>query len=319
MKSSTRFGGSLNAPIESLIRAMDSLIDGDMAVDLLIACGKQAIGPVGEFLLDGKPRTIALPRRRAARVLGHLDARSVLLAYFEKVELPRDAAVLFAEDAVRSDVARELMRWRDEETFQTLLRATRRRATFGLIEALGEFRRPETIPLLFESLEDDLCRAAAFPALLKTPGETHQYAVLCLRGEVRTTLEGTQSARRRRGVLELLRKLKSESFEWREVSRFLQDRDPAVVICTASLGFRVAHKDELPEIVRALFRVAAKLNWLQEDEMIHLLDEHQQLARSVGKQILADLRARGEHTNWLSPTWRILGHLVPIDNPRSGR
>jgi hypothetical protein len=43
-----------------------------------------------------------------------------------------------------------------------------------------------------------------------------------------------------------------------------------------------------------------------------LLDEHKALAHSVARQILADLRAHGQHVNWLSPTWRILWHLEPI-------
>jgi hypothetical protein len=86
----------------------------------------------------------------------------------------------------------------------------------------------------------------------------------------------------------------------------LEDDDPTAVICAASAGFRVAPQEEFPRIVRALFRVMHKLNWVQENEIIHLLDEHKTLAHAVAKQILADLRAQGEYVNWLSPTWRIL-------------
>jgi hypothetical protein len=93
----------------------------------------------------------------------------------------------------------------------------------------------------------------------------------------------------------------------------LKEEDPTVVIGVAAVGFRVAPQEEFPAIVQALFRVAPKLNWLQEDEVIRLLDEHKALAHSVARQILADLRAHGQHVNWLSPTWRILWHFEPIE------
>jgi hypothetical protein len=315
MSSSIPFAGISSAQIEGLVLALESLTDGELAVDLLIACGKRALAPLEELLLHGKARTIAVPRCRAVRALGGLEAREALLAYFEKFEPPRDPVVLFAEDAVRSAVAHELMRWREEDIFRALLKAARRRATIGLIEALAEFGRSEAVPLLFERLEDDLCRNAAFTALLRTPEETRQYAILAVR---HGNLRGPAASRRRRAAAELFRELGISREEWQDISRLLEEDDPAVVLCVASAGFRVALQEEFPGIVRALFRVAHKLNWLQEDEIIHLLDDHKALAHSVAKQILADLRAHGEQVNWLSPTWRILGHLEQVGTKKSG-
>ncbi len=60
-----------------------------------------------------------------------------------------------------------------------------------------------------------------------------------------------------------------------------------------------------PGIISALFRVTHELNWLQEDEIVHLLDEHITLARCEANRVLADLQARGDRVNWLSATWRI--------------
>jgi hypothetical protein len=313
----TNSEGFSSVQIERLILALESLTDGELAVDVLIACGKRAIAPLEDLLLHGKPRTIAIPRCRAARALGGLEARGTLLAYFEKVGLPRDPAVLFAEDGVRSMVAHELMRWREEDVFQSLLRAARQRATLGLVEALGEFRRSEAVPLLFKTLEDDLCRNVAFTALCGTPEETRQYAILTVRQGTQTNLRGPAASRRRRGAAELFRKLGISREEWQDVSQLLEDEDPTVVICVASAGFKVVFQEEFPGIIQALFRVAHKLNWVQEDEIIHLLDEHKALAQSVAKRILEDLRARGERVNWLSSTWRILGHLEQFDAKKS--
>jgi hypothetical protein len=86
-----------------------------------------------------------------------------------------------------------------------------------------------------------------------------------------------------------------------------------VIICAATVGFRVAPQEEFRGIVSALFRVAPKLNWLQEDEVVHLLDEHKVLADCEANRVLTDLRERGEQVSWLSATWRILGHLGRLD------
>jgi hypothetical protein len=307
-----------SSQIARLVRVLESLTDGELAVDLLIAAGERSILPLEEFLLRGKARTIAVPRCRAARALGGLRARETLLSYFANVDLPADPVVLFAEDAVRSAVAHELLRWREDEVFYVLLKAATQRATVGLIESLGEFRRSEAIPVLFETLEDDLCRNAAFAALSETPEESRHYAILSLRGGAGASLVGAAASRRRRATAELFRKLGISRGDWRDVARLLEDEDPTVIICAATVGFHVAPQAEFPAIVSALFRVAHKLNWLQEDEVVHLLDQHKALAHSEANLVLANLRARGEQVNWLSATWRILGHLGRLDLEKRG-
>jgi hypothetical protein len=229
-----------SSQITRLVRALESLTDGELAVDLLIAAGERSILPLEEFLLQGKARTIKVPRCRAARALGGLQARRTLLSYFAKVDLPADPVVLFAEDAVRSAVAHELLRWRDDEVLYALLKAATQRATVGLIESLGEFRRSEAIPVLFETLEDDLCRNAAFAALSKTPEESRHYAILSLRGGAGASLVGAAASRRRRATAELFRKLGISPGDWQDVARLLEDEDPTVIICAATVGFHVA-------------------------------------------------------------------------------
>jgi hypothetical protein len=245
-----------SSQIARLVRALESLMDGELAVDLLIAAGEQSILPLAEFLLGGEARTIAVPRCRAARALGSLQARGTLLSYFAKVDLPADPVVLFAEDAVRSAVAHELLRWREDKVFYAILKAARQRATVGLIESLGEFCRSDAIPLLFEILEDDLCRNAAFTALSKTPEESRHYAILSLRGGAGANLVGAAASRRRRATAELFSKLGISRGDWQDVAQLLEDEDPTVVICAAAVGFCVAPQEEFPAIVSALFRVA---------------------------------------------------------------
>ena len=308
-----------DSQIRRLVSALDSLGDGELAVDLLVACGERAIAPLEDLLLRGAARTIALPRCRAARALGALGAYKTLLAYFEKCNLPGDPVVLFAEDAVRSTVAHELLQWQSEEVFQTLLRAATQRITIGMIEALGEFQSDETIPLLFKTLEDDLCRNAAMDALRKTPKQTVDYAILSLREKTEVSLMGAAASRRRRATAALLRTLGISREEWQEMRGFLlEDEDAGTVVNAAAAGFRVASPEDFPRMIQALFRVADKLNCLQEDEVIHLLEEHRAEASHAARQIVSNLNTPGQHGNWLSPTWRILWHLGYV-NKKEGQ
>ena len=70
--------------IGRLIAALDSLMDGDLAVDMLIACGPCAVPYLADFLLNGSPGTISLPRCRGARALGELGAIYTLISYFRE-------------------------------------------------------------------------------------------------------------------------------------------------------------------------------------------------------------------------------------------
>ncbi len=296
--------------IDRLIAALDSLQEGDLAVDMLIACGPSAIPYLADFLLKGSPRTVALPRCRAVRALGELGARETLIAYFRDYERPPDSAVLFAEDAVRSAAARELARWNSEEVFRVLLEAAAERVTSGLALALGEFRRPESIPLLFDVLEDDLCRQEAMSSLRKQPEAARQFAILSIRGLTSVPLEGPSARCRQRAVVQLLSELRVPLHDWPDLVRFLSSGDPATVVAAAKIGFLSAPGGAYPEIVAAVLRAAEKPGFVQEEEVEQLLEAHPEIASKIALEMVKDKKDSGEKPNWLSPSWRILNHLL---------
>ncbi len=296
--------------IEDLIRSLDSLMGGESAASKLISCGPRAIPFLERFLLSGAPRTIALPRRRAVRVLSALGARSILTAYLQYSPLPEDAVVLFAEDGVRSDAARELMQWKTEEVFQALLQAAHRRATSGIIFALGEFRRSEAIPLFFGALEDDLCREDAKEALRRMPGACRAYALLLLRGETVLPIHGSAALRRRRATLQLLEELGIDSVAWQTVRGFLAEDDLDAVLATAGIGLRVAPRGERAEILLTLLRVSRRANWAQEGEMMALFDREGTVANSLARTFAEQRLADDQRPDWRDPSWRILGHIL---------
>jgi len=311
-----RLAGMGDAQVENLIAALYSLVDGELAITMLIAQGDRAVPHLEHFLLAGPPRTIALPRCRAAHALGELGAYSTLISYFRQYELPCDAEVLFAEDAVRSAVARALIRWKCEEVFHVLLDAARQRATSGLIFSLGEFHRSESIPLLFEVLEDDFCREEAKDGLRKVSETARQYAILSIRGLTDTRLHVPSALRQLRATLQLLGEFGVLPEEWCDLRNFLLERDADVVIATANIGSAIGPKDDRPQILQALFRISDHLNWMQEDQVTTILDSHPELAREIARTMANERRAGGEHPNWLVPFWRILKHLLGAELER---
>ncbi len=296
--------------IAGLIAALDSIVDGDRAAEELIVIGQRSVPYLEQYLLDGQPRSLPLPRRRAVRALGELGAWSVLIKYLRQYRRPEDAAVFFAEDGVRSSAAQELMRWNSDDVYRTLLEACRQRATNGLILALGEFHRPECVPLFFSLLEDDLCREEAKAALRKLPDIARQYAILSVRGTVRPGLYERSAMSRRRATLQLLCEFGVTADEWSNLREFLEDPDADVVIAVAQIGFQTAPDQDHPDIAGALFRISSHLNWAQEDDVCRLLDDHPDIALALGHAQLRERESRSEHPNWLRPDWRILKHIL---------
>jgi hypothetical protein len=233
-----------------------------------------------------------------------------LISYFKEYSRPLDASVLFAEDAVRSAVAQELARWKSDEVFDVLLDAAWQRATGGLVLALGEFHRPESVPLLFEALEDDLCREDAKESLLRMPDATRQFGILAIRGFTAVRLEGPSAVCRRRATLQLLYELGCTPDDWPDLRRFLWENDPGTLIPAAQIGFLIAPESEQPQILIALLRVAQKLNYVQEEDVTQLLVAHPTIAREVVRQIVKERSDKGDRLNWLSPFWRMVHHLL---------
>ncbi len=296
--------------IQKAISELDSLVGTESAVERVVAFGKLAIPHLKHFLLDCPPRTISIPRCRAARALGELGAYSTLSKYFLQYERPADSAVLFAEDAVRSAAAKELAQVHSDEVYRVLLEAAKQRATGGLVQALGAFCRHESIPLLFELLEDDLCRTDAMTELRKVPEAAQPYAVLLLRGCTETLIQGSIAARRRRSTLQLLSEFGICERDWPEIRKYLHDEDLDCVIATAHIGLTLAPESATETIVETLIKASARMNWAQEMDVTELLDGHRAVAWPVANTLAVRHADEGERPNWLSPFWRILYHFL---------
>jgi len=301
---------SSDGSIERLIRSLKSLQEGERAQNMLIAEGQSAVPYLRDFLLNTAPQMIAEPRQRAVRALGELKAYPTLIAYFREVKPPADAQVLFAEDSVRSVVAGELLRWRSEETFDVLLDAAEHRATEGLLVALGEFCRPESVPLLFRSLEDDLCRDAAMAALRKLPEQAQRYAIRSLKDLTNVQIRGGNARWRCRATMKLLQEFGVSVDDWRKIHAFLFEEDAGIVLSAAQIGLSVATRSEHPAIIQALIRVSDRFNCLQEQDATSLLLANRPIAHRIASSIRQERLRHGEEPRWYMPSWRLLQHVL---------
>ncbi len=304
-----------DATIRNLIDALESLTDGELAVDILIACGSRTVPFLSRALLDGAPRSIAVSRCRIVRALGGLGEEHILLQYLRNWKQPTDPAVSMAEDTVRSIAAKELLRWPSQELFDVLLVSVRQRASLGLIEALGAFGRGEAIPVFFQVLQDDLCRNAAKEMLRKTPEGTKIFALQLL---AEHSLEGEQwpsSLHALQSSLALLSEMNISKAEWDSIRTFLAWADAEIVITCAEIGVRSAPAKEHSAIVHNVFRVLTDCNWLQESRVIELLESCGSLTRPEAITKRNELIGLGGQPNLLNPTWRVIERVLGAHSP----
>ena len=295
-----------DATIRHLIAALESLTDGELAVDILIACGRRTVPFLSQVLLDSPPQSIAVSRCRVVRALGGLGEKHILLQYLRDWKHPTDPAVTMAEDAVRSAAAKELLRWPSQEVFDVLMVCVRERASLGLVEALGAFDRAEAIPVLFQVLQDDICGNAAKEMLRRTPEHTKAFAPQLLAA---SSLEGEQALstlRMLRSTLALLLGMKVSKTEWASISHLLDRADAEIVITCAEIGMRSAPAKEHRAIVSHIFRILPNCNWLQESRAIELLELCKPLARSAARTKRDELINSGSKPNLLNPVWRMI-------------
>jgi hypothetical protein len=248
--------GRENHEIERLIRALQSLLEGESAIDELVAIGPAAIPRLRDFLFSGRIASVPQPRMWAVEALARLDARDALIEYLQTPKRVADAQLAFAEDAVKNTAARRLGAWRDEVTFQALMEFCRRRTLVGVIESLAAFERAEAIPCFDRALEDGMCRIAAEEGLRRFGSRARSALVL----SAVTPLPGAEdetpsSLVRRRSALALLTEIGVNEAGWVELRLLLDETDPQLVVRVAQLA--ASGGDESDRAIAASNLVAA--------------------------------------------------------------
>ena len=268
-----------------------------MAAAALIGCGPRAIPPLRSFLLNGRPRGIYQPRQLAVETLAQLGAKEVLLEYLSKPLTIKDAVVRMGEDAVRSTAARELGRWQTEDVFQGLVCAGMDQLLPGIVESLGKFRSPETLPYFLWALGDSICRSYAEEAI-RNLGEAARPALLDA-AIVRTPSleeENSSSLQRRRWVLRILAEGHVPREDWNKLRELLDEKDPDVVITAARIALETAPEPEKRRAVRRILETLAAATWFLRTEGRAALAGHFEFAQEqIEDEIARRMKTGGRH------------------------
>lgn len=285
--SSQAFRDLSDEEIESLVQSLNSLHEGELGVDILVACGTKAIAPLQRFLLQGKPSGIFVPRQRAVRALAELGAKDVLLEYLASEQHTVDPVTAHGEEAVKNTAARALGAWRTDDVLETLRHVLQRKHLVGAIETLGEFRRPEVVPELIEALEDDFCRSFAEDALRKAGELAHSALTEAARTpDPSGSREGPQSQRRRRCALRLLECLQLCAEDWCRVAALLHDRDAEIATRAGAIALAVGDRGNKELAVKRMIEALPTSDWLLQGEIQGWLEKHLDVALpSINEEI----------------------------------
>lgn len=293
--------------IAALVGDLESVYGGELTAAALIGVGPRVIPLVSDFLLKGIPRSVYQPRLRAVEVLGELGAKDVLIAYLlQEREIP-DAAARHAEDAVKSATGRELGRWKTEDVFQALWEMAGRKHLPGVVETLGEFRRPEVADYFIAALGDGGCRAEAREALRKL-SEGARMAVLTAAITPRPSAEGeSPSSRiRRQEAVRLLGEWKLPVGDWARARPLLDDPHPEINVYAAQIALAIAPESDR---TTAFHRLVAGLQtgdgFLQMEVDGIFRRNYPQLRSAIGAEIAARMQ-KPERERYADRVLRVL-------------
>ncbi len=268
--------------IERMVEGLDSLLEGDLGVATLVACGERAIPALRRFLLHGKPSTVFAGRQRAVKALSELGAFLVLLEYFTAPKSIEDPALRYSEEAIENTAARELAKWRTDEVFAALLQILRHRALPGAIEAIASFERCESIPLLISALEDDVGRPAAKDALQRLRPLAISSLIETVRSpEPSASHESPSSLLRRRSALQILREGPLTVADWEPLRFLLYESDPAMAVLASCTALQLGvEPDQRQAIVIAIDALGSR-DWTVVAEAEEALVQNLRIARAA--------------------------------------
>jgi len=261
--------------IHFYIEKLNSLKEGEGAVAELIACGRSAIEPLRQYLLEGKPSVVYHSRCWAVEALGGLGAKETLLEYLQQKKNIADAAIRMGEEAVESAAARELIRWPGEEVFRVLLGIAQERCLPGVLEILAEFKKSEAIPFLVKGLEDDIGRRSAEEALRKigSPAEPDliRAAVSALPNQA---AEAPSSLLRRRSAVRLLAEMGVSEDKWSLLRPLLKETDGEILVSAFRIAVRAAAKEDRALAGQRVIQALGNADWFLTGKIERALFEH---------------------------------------------
>lgn len=295
------------AEIRRAMEELNSLVEGERAVAKLLALGEAAIPALRDFLLRGAPSSIYQPRRWAVEALAGLGAKDVLLEFLRMERRLADPVLRMAEEAVENEAARRLAAWRSREVWETLLELAGDRPRAGVLEALGQFVRPEAAPYFISALEDDICRSVAEEALRKLGAAVKPELLRAALTPWPCRDEETPSSlRRRTSAAELLADLGVTREEWLELRPLVDETDPSLLAAVGRMAASAAEADERRAIAARLLGALESADWSVRMEIEELLVAFYDAAETAIEDMIARRRNPPGTAAALDPLIRLL-------------
>lgn len=271
---------------DELARALErlmSLAQGDRGLIEVVACGARAIPSLRAMLFRREPSGLYQPRCRVVEALARLGVNDVLLEFISIDREISDPVERAGEDAVLNAAARALRDVRDEFLFRRLLTLADTRRLAGAVEALGAFRRPETLPFLIAALEDDLARPEAENAIRQFG---HEAMGALLEGARNFAPQGDSNSesvqRRRRAALSLLLEIcdpvdipPQQRVEW------INDTDPAIALLGCRFVLASGDATAKAAVIRTLINTLPSAQWRLRHDIDDCLIEYCDDARPI--------------------------------------
>ncbi len=274
--------------ISHLIERLNSLLEGEEAVAALVACGQRAIGPLRQFLMEGRPSGIYHPRRWAVNALTGLEAKDVLLEYLRSDRPIPDAVARMGEAAVQNAAAAALQQWPSDEVFEVLTGILRRRPLPGAVQTLGELGRTEAAPYVIAALEDDVCRATAEEALRQMgKAAVPELILAALNPRPDREQESPSSLLRRSSAARLLAEIGVSQEAWTRLKPLVNEAAPAILIAAARLARRAGAEADKEAIAVRLVAAISEADWYFRDEIGDVLVEIYDSARPIIEREIA--------------------------------
>jgi HEAT repeat protein len=261
-KVTSEFRGESPSDIERMVAALESVRDGELALNTLVAQGERAIPSLRRFLLCGMPKSVYVGRQRAVLALSELNAVDVLIEYLIFPKQIADPALRYSEEAVENTAARELGKRQTEGAFRTLLHVIESRPLPGAIDAIGKYRRPEAVPLLIQHLGDDVARPVAESSLRELGSKAVPNLIDSVRSpEPSANSETPGSLRRRQSALRVLSDSEWTVLEWKQLRFLLYETDPLLSVLSAKMALHLRYAEDLPLALDVLIGGLSAEDW----------------------------------------------------------
>ena len=276
------------ANVEQLVQSLATLHDMERTTVRLISFGRAAVASLRNFLFRVDSSGIYEPRCWAVRALGRIGAQEVLVEFLNADHSCSDPVAQMGEEAVVNTTARALAGTISQEAYAALLRVARWRPLPGAIEVLGEYSRPEVVPVLIRALEDDVARASAEEALSnfgESVGPSLRDAAT--RKEPAPERESPSSVLRRRAAIRLLADTRTASGFWNDLRALMRDSDFIVRARSCRIGLDCGNETEKTEAALTLVQLLSEADSSTRAEIEDVLVRHYS---SVGEIIEDNLK-----------------------------